>query len=241
MYYAYAIRKSSYKEREKITSSYQGHTICSFPYQELAFMAEKVSSNRRPVLENLLLHEEIVEKIWRESPSLPVQFGVVLDDKDMMVEILSTFYLRLMSAIEELNGLVELGVKIFWEPSAHKGSTMKSDLQKREEKKNGEKKKALLYLERLREHHRKREEDKKNTLLLTERIHKSLIPFAIKGNYRHLLNEKCLFQGSYLLKEEEITCFAKTIKDFERGDPPLQLILSGPWPPYSFCNLDLRR
>ncbi|MCF8001566.1 MAG: GvpL/GvpF family gas vesicle protein [Halanaerobiales bacterium] len=74
---------------------------------------------------------------------------------------------------------------------------------------------------------------------LITQINEQLSQIPFKSTYTTLRTGNLLFDGAYLISREDVSLFKKKVKEIDINSPDFQLFLSGPWPPYSFCNLDL--
>jgi hypothetical protein len=234
-FYAYAICRI--KPGMPFKRQIKGHKIVMVIFNELALVVESIDKGKREdSLENILLHEQIVEVVSRIYSLLPIQFGMILKDKKEAEEILIRNYNLLLKEITQLEGQIELGVKIFWDQTKledyepimpEKGVVLTDN-------------KALDYMFKLKNKYKSN--DKTNTAYhLTEELNKRFLEIATKGLYRTLRTAELLFDGTYLLSRNDISLFSKTVEKVEADFSGLSILATGPWPPYSFCNLDLSK
>lgn len=65
--------------------------------------------------ENLMAHEQVVEKVMQQADVLPVSFGTVAeDDQSVQQQLLAAVSDDLHQALDAVHDRVELGVKVLW-------------------------------------------------------------------------------------------------------------------------------
>ncbi len=235
--YAYAIKGLEANHNHKKNSyRIKDHKVKEIRYKNIALIGEFVEDENRKIgLKNIFFHEEIVEKIWEDNPTLPVRFGTILEDESEAKSILADFYYKLIEKINKLTGKVELGIKIFKEKNCKELMTNHQlDLNKKQKGANSVK----AYISRLKrkyDHQNNQENIIKNS---TDKIDKCLSHVASQGKYTTLRTDTLIFDGSYLVCKENISLFKEKVQKIDNRFSDFQLFLSGPWPPYSFCKLD---
>jgi hypothetical protein len=67
--------------------------------------------------QNLVAHERVIEAVMRDQTPLPVRFGTIADSADAIADIqklLATRAAEFDGLLNEMDGRVELGLKVFW-------------------------------------------------------------------------------------------------------------------------------
>jgi Gas vesicle synthesis protein GvpL/GvpF len=68
----------------------------------------------RPTRKNMLAHTRVLETVMKEFDVLPVRFGTVVASDHSGVALLENNREQFLSAMETIQGRVELSIKIFW-------------------------------------------------------------------------------------------------------------------------------
>ena len=74
-----------------------------------------------------------------------------------------------------------------------------------------------------------------------ERIHLLAPRVADRNEKVEKRGGQMVFEGCYLLPRRSIDCYWSALDEIRRLSPSMPIIGSGPWAPFSFCDLVLRR
>ncbi|MEI7773098.1 MAG: GvpL/GvpF family gas vesicle protein [Chloroflexales bacterium] len=94
----------------------QGARVYTIPYRNLSVVVsdspfEEYESTRR----NMMAHTRVLEAVMQQYTVLPISFGIVAPDAETIIsQLLARRYDDLEAQLEQLRGLVELGLKAFW-------------------------------------------------------------------------------------------------------------------------------
>jgi len=190
-----------------------------------AFSGDTVPVNR----DNALAHAAVVRSVLDRTTPLPFRFGTVVTDRQL------ESYVRarregLQAKLELVRGCVEMSVKIIWD----RGRTEPAPANNHSEGTPGtaflkEKRRELLGSEA------RAEEAKKIARWLEERLGDVVRDKTFKTNS----TAKLLVSGAYLVDRGMMDRYRVALKNARLERPELHFLASGPWPPYSFANIDL--
>ena len=191
--------------------------------------------------ENLTAHAGVVEHISATGTTLPVRFGVVLDDDDAVVErLLRRHERRLRELLDDLKGRVELRVRARYDNEAQLRHVLEQDRPLRElnervkglppEKGQSQRMRlgeaVLVALERQQE----RDGDE----LLSE-----LAPLAVRHQVLPAPADRVALNAAFLVDEAAQTRFEERVRVLENGaGGRITVSLLGPLPPWDFVDLD---
>jgi hypothetical protein len=168
----------------------------------------------RPRPDALWRHEHVVEAAMKSGPALPVRFGTTFDDEDALRRELERHAERLRGQLEGLRGCVELAVRVGVsdgdEPAARDGRS---------------------YLQTKLTRRRKQQEIVRDTLA-------PLAEFAVQARSEEGRSEREMVCASYLVPSDGVEGFAEQVRAVADRNPELWLSCTGPWPPYSFVELE---
>lgn len=180
-----------------------------------------------PSRENLLRHEAVVEAVCECSAALPVRFGTVLADSDAVSRALARHYEMLLADLARLGDKIELGVMALWrdarwsEPAHHSA---------------GSGARGTAYLAARLAEHRQAEAARKRAEALAAELDAGLRPHVIESRRRLCPSERLALRDAYLAERERRGALEEAFDEVRRRHPELRLLLSGPWPPYSFVT-----
>lgn len=209
----------------------------------LAAVVSRVGSGRlRPQRANLAAHHRILRDLGQEQPVLPVVFGTIIDSEEELRSVLRQNRDALADLLRRLQGKVEMGLKVYWDLPNVFGYFVASH-QELEEMRNRlfrhgrtptvEEKVALgerfvTLLQQARQRH-------------TLRVKDALAPYSAEvrvidpGEERMIMKLACLVEKARQDEwEEGVRQAAQHFDDHYRFD------YSGPWPPYSFVDVNLK-
>jgi hypothetical protein len=177
--------------------------------------------------ENVLTHDKVVRSVLNETTPLPFRFGSVVNEQQL-ASYLRTHRASLESKLAQVRGCLEMSVKIIWETDRTDPGSTSGDLgpgavflqQKQREILGGERRvkearEVAAWLE-----------EKVGSFVRQEQI--SLCP-----------TEKLIVAASHLVAREEVTEYRARIAAARDLRRELHFLISGPWPPYTFSNIEL--
>lgn len=75
-------------------------------------MAEVLAINYDPVKENVLEYQRVMEEIMEEKTVIPMTFGTTFSGQRDVQFLLEESYGAFMEVLKEIEGTIELGVKV---------------------------------------------------------------------------------------------------------------------------------
>lgn len=180
--------------------------------------------------EKIRAHEQVLEAALAAGPVVPCRFCTVYRDEQELRGFLAGRGEVLASALERLEGRVEVGVKAF------AAAAPRSDAAGAES--------GRAYLEARRREKQAREELKRTRSANAHDLHRHLLAAADDGVLLDLQSRELsgrdtemVFNGSYLVGDP--TRFREALAD--AAPDGFELELTGPWPPYNFVPEELSR
>lgn len=162
-------------------------------------------------VENFWEYEQAVERTAHERPIAPARFGGVLDDDEAVLRLLDDKREQLAAVLDKTRGAVELALRATWdqppEPKSHTG---------------------VSYLQARLEPRRRARQIAAELKPLGElaRDSRSELP---AGPHEPL---RC----AYLVARDQIQAFTALLERVDQQLPGVDLVCTGPWPPYSFAE-----
>jgi hypothetical protein len=180
--------------------------------------------------ESAIAHAAVVGSVLDKTTSLPFRFGTIISEQQLR-HYVTTYKPALEKSFDHVRGCVEMDLKVIWQRS-------KPDpIQQSEKEEQGP---GTAFLEK-----------KRRELLGDER------QVALKAELSTLLRKEL----GGLIRDERITLppsktadlaavfhlvgcaniqkYLEIVQEIRNNRPDLKIRLSGPWPPYSFANIEL--
>jgi hypothetical protein len=159
-----------------------------------------------PTPDALWHHEEIVEALMAERDLLPVRFGTLVSDEDAAARVVAERRDELAASLDRVRGAVELAVR------AHRRGRDEAPV-------------AATGIEYMQAKARRMEEAR----LLHE-------PLDYLARRSVLLPGPELLRAAYLVDRDAVDRFVALVQRLEESHPDLDVVCTGPWPPYSFAE-----
>jgi len=195
----------------------------------LSVVASKFDTDRVSVSrENILRHEAIVRNVLAMTTPLPFRFGTLVTEAGLRSYVTSR-KAALEDRLEVVKDSVEMSIKVIWQNAVDDESPPTTEdlgigaaflVAKRQE---------LFGEERLV----KRSQEIADWL--SGRI-KNLVK---KENISVHPKQKLVVAGAYLIQRAIQAQFRTRVEELAVERPELHFLTSGPWPPYTFANIDL--
>jgi gas vesicle protein GvpL/GvpF len=158
--------------------------------------------------EALWRHEEIVEALMEERDLLPVRFGTLVPDEDAATRAVLERRQQLAASLDRVRGAVELAVR------AHP-----------RERQDDSAPDAASGLDYMLAKARRSE--------AARLVHE---PLAFIARDSVVQRGPELLRAAYLLDRDAVDGFVSLVARLQESDTGLDVLCTGPWPPYSFAE-----
>jgi hypothetical protein len=177
--------------------------------------------------ENVLAHDGVVRSVLNETTPLPFRFGSVVTEQSL-ASFIRTHRKNLKAKLAEVYGCLEMSVKIIWDTDEKKPGSITDDLGPG----------AAFLLQKQREilgGERRAEKAREVSVWLS-----SELEGLVRQEELSLCpTEKLIVAAAHLVDREEITKYRERLANVRKTRPELHFLVSGPWPPYTFSNIEL--
>lgn len=211
---------------------------------DFTFLVSDFSDRTVPVTrENALAHAAVIQSVLKKTTPLPFRFGSLVNEQQLE-NYVGARSEALRSKLEQVRGCVEMNVKIIsdrdWteEPQAS-GAQEKPGTafltEKRREILGGEARAAEA----------KQVADWLEGHIVDvgrERIFKTnpvQVGTSTTDPSKTNATSKLILDAAHLVERERVDEFRARVTEARHERPDLHFLLSGPWAPYSFTNMDL--
>ena len=177
-------------------------------------------------MEAVRRHDAVVREAWTRAPAcLPVRFGQWLPGLPELEDSLAERRDALEQALARVAGAGEHGLRI-----AERERPTKPEEDEAPRPSSGR-----AYLERVREKVQAQDEHERRGAAVARAL-EALLEGAIRAQrVDPLPADRGLVSVSHLVSRERETEYARRVASFREAHPELDLLTTGPWPPYSFA------
>jgi hypothetical protein len=203
----------------------EAHALCA------AVSAMELEEVAPPVVE-LLAYAQVVETIHRRQTVVPMRYGCFLNGLPGVLDVLKERQLQYETLLAELDGHVEMGIRIFLqrkedEKIPAEGTTLLNE-------KSATNGRAYLALRKV--HYLMQEETSQDRQALIDRYLQEFSGlYARHSTETETKNGAVILSFYFLIPKSAVNRFRETFGDMmAMGNDEARL--SGPWPPYNFVT-----
>ena len=218
---------------EQPTLGISGAPVRVLKSENLSVLVSELNEDSVPVTrDNALAHAAVVRSVLDHATPLPFRFGTIVTE-DQLRSYLSTHKSSLEKKVDSLRGCVEMSVKIIWENSDEKQVEAQDRTEATAEGVGtsflAEKRRQIIGDE-----HRAAKATEISTWL-----HENLGGLIREEQVTIRPTERLVLAAAHLIDRDKITQYREKAAETCQNRPELHFLLSGPWPPYSFANIEL--
>ena len=179
--------------------------------------------------ENMLAHAAVVRSVFEQTTTVPFRFGTLVSEEQLR-SFITGHKAALANKFAHLRGRVEMDLKISWQRS-------KTAPPKQPEPAAGP---GTAFLREKRRELLGDDETRAQGSELSSMLREELGELIKDEGMSLRPSETAVLAKVYHLVEgSKIQEYRKKIAAVQQKRPELGLEVSGPWPPYSFANIDL--
>ena len=219
-----------------------GKEVMGVAYRDLTAIVSPIPFKTiEASLDNIMVHQKVVEVCRSKTTTLPVRFGVIFKNEDGVKDMLSKSYEDYRTKLEKLRGKDEYGAKVIIDEAGLKrikaevetGSDELRKLNRAVEKAS----KGTSYLLKIKMEEALRTETAKRIEEMSRAVHGELVRAALQGSLLKTEHEQIVLNAAYLVDHSRRDEFQEEAEKVKRKyeKQGLTIHLSGPWAPYSFC------
>jgi Gas vesicle synthesis protein GvpL/GvpF len=213
--YAYGICEPAVAAVSRRCRGLGGATLRALESNGVAAVYSRHRSLRpRPTPEFVLAHERVVEAIMRHGDVLPLRFGTQLESEERLAAALAERREELLRALERVHGYVELGLRVISERGSDSPQTQQS---------------GRAYLLVRTAQHRRADQ-------AAREIHTPLASLAVASVVRERPAAPAVLVAAYLVDHSRVNEFRARAQKLAARQEQLQVVVTGPWPPYNFST-----
>ena len=201
------------------------------PIDDLAVLVSDVDKDAVAVTrETALANAAVVRSVLDRTTPLPFRFGTLVSEEQLR-SYLSTRKPALKNDLRLVRGCVEMGVKIIWSIS----NNDPHEQQLSDEKQGA----GARFLEEKRREILGDERRSAQATEISGWLHESIGELIRDEHVAVRPSEKLVLTAAHLVERNKIRQYREKIAEARASRPDLHFLMSGPWPPYTFANIEL--
>lgn len=232
-YYVYAIQPESIDLPRGIRGFHRD-ALARLCWRDLAAVVAPHLEGEapKPTPHRVERHHDVVSRLGERGPVLPVRFGTVFPSCAALSEALKRHAETLHADIERLAGTYEYGITVLWgdyldDSDGSDGEHLTSAPD------NG-----LAYMYQRLDVYQREQRLRHIAETIEDAAERALRPWAEDVKLQTMRHDDVPLRGSFLVTSWNSAAFEAAFAQFHDDYKPLRMLLTGPWPPYSFVSAD---
>jgi hypothetical protein len=210
------------------TRGISGAAVRSLQIDELAVLVTDFNADTVAVTrENALDHAAVVRSVLDRTTPLPFRFGTLVTEQQLRSYI-SARKPALQTRFAHVRGCVEMSVKIIRELSDEDKTQVRDEITS-----------GTSFLEEKRRELLGSEQKTAEASEISTWLHDHVDALIRDEQVTMRPSEKLVLAAAHLVERDRIPQYREKITAARKNRPQLHFLFSGPWPPYSFANIEL--
>lgn len=238
--YLYAIiREHRTREFGAIGIGERNDEVYTISYKELSCVISNSPFRKYPVnRENCLAHQKVLEKVMEEHAILPVRYGVIAENSDLVTEkLLKEHYEMLTEQLDRIKGKMEVGLKVIWNDMQVIYQELVSENEELRKFRDAVRETAThdqkIKLGKMVEEALQAKKENEQEMILTP-----LKELANDSKDNFLMGEWMVINSVFLVDESKMEEFDRAVNQLaEKHSGRSKFKYFGPVPPYNFVNV----
>lgn len=206
-----------------------GVLVRRFDTGDFSFLVSDFPDRPVPVTrENALAHAAVIQSVLKETTPLPFRFGTLVTQQELEHYVTAKRE-ALRAKLEQVRGCVEMNVKIISDRNCTEAPVANEVQETPGAAFLAEKRREILGSE-ARAAEAKR---------VAEWLEGQVAAVAKQTQIQTSPTEKMLVAAAHLVERDRLDEFRQRVAEARGQRPDLHFLVSGPWAPYSFANMDL--
>jgi len=231
--YAYCVVTSGAVEQLQITGISE-HEVYSLPSGTLGAVVSDFESDAVPITkDNVLTHQRVVTSVLEQTTPLPFRFGTLVSEPQL-ISYLEARKSALLKNLELVDGCVEMSIKVIWQNPP----TAQSSAENQAETTPGEGAGAAFLRSKSQEISGNNElRERANSV--SSWLKGYVVPEVRDSRFEVNPSQRLVLAAACLVERSGLNSYRTALNRARQKRPDLHFLTSGPWPPYTFANIDL--
>lgn len=220
-----------------------GSELAAFSHNGLtAVLGETSREKASATTENVLAYAKAIEGLFRYDAVLPLRYGTLMDSEKSVIALLEKYGATFKKNLQRLANKEEFSLKVLWD---YENGSNKIKQQMEIDETNtqplfpGNSATKEYLLRKVKEHRFE------NALLehaeqLIGEICLLVEQFNPVHHFKKMVSKTMVLDAVFLLERGQKVDFSQAIGQLKNQHEDLRFLLTGPWPPYNFIELDMK-
>lgn len=214
--------------------------VRSIEHGDLAAVVSEVPSGVvESTRSNLLAHERVNADVLHEHTLVPMSFGTVFRSGEDVIELLRSAHDAFAGVLEKMRGKVEFGLKVSWDRDAVIEAIGNDDEDVRELREDIAQ--GAGFGERMRYGQLVDAALERRADVCVAEFLERLRDVCVASRCNDTVGEKMIMNAAFLVERSQEAAFDARLQEIARDHAGLRFQLTGPWAPYNFVAIRLRR
>jgi hypothetical protein len=233
-FYLYCLAEETSLKAFEATAGIQGETSGLFVYDGVTAVVSRFDGNQVAINpQNLSIHQRVVQSILAKVTPLPFRFGTVISSVQLMRYIESNKR-ELLEALCLVRGTVEMGIRVRLTARFKRGESETTTSTNSLSIGNGPGSRFLIAKQRKHaEGGVRREHAEEIAELLSQGLGECVRSTSLQVGP----TPGKMVSVAHLIEWSQLDEYRRRLEVLRQEHADLQFLTSGPWPPYSFCDL----
>jgi len=231
--YAYCLSRADAKKPDDLIGLFDQKVSAITQGQLAVFVSDMTAESVTVNKESVLTHQKVVAAVLEHTSPLPFRFGTVASEAQLKSFLLSREE-SLLNKLSAVDGCVEMSVKVIWQNAGP--ASLKHFYPDPPDTSAGvgttflrEKSKEIAGSRELRARGDQ----------LASWFQKHVAPLVRDAHATVTPSQKLVLAADCLVERSRIPSYRAALDQARQERPDLHFLISGPWAPYSFANIDL--
>lgn len=241
--YAIIASNQSHTELSDLLKGVQGisgSTLYALSFNDISvavsdFTSSKFTMNKEVAIDFARVIEELSESVTL----LPIRFGTFLKSDEIINQLLVKHYDSFLQNIKQVENKYEFGLKVFWDYEKC-SEQIRVKLESEDVKASDYFSTNTIHTDYLLskiKKHRLEAALLKYVEQLIEEISQYLAQINPDCKFKKMVTNTIILDAVFLVEKNKKDEFIQTIEVIKQQNADLNLLLTGPWPPYSFVDI----
>ncbi|HEX7285116.1 MAG TPA: GvpL/GvpF family gas vesicle protein [Candidatus Angelobacter sp.] len=197
----------------------------AYPSGEFSVIVSEYMSTGDLGQKALLQHAHVVSECFKRTTVLPFRFGSVFDNDDALRRAVRLNRKAFVESVSRLKGKAEMHLKLLVKDGSLRQALEEIELPATV---------GSEYLSKLREKAVRQREHQTKARALSVQVHKIFDPLDQDVCCRKVDSGGMLIDIAHLIDHKKVEKYQNKYQTATRHLPGVEVVMSGPWPPYHF-------
>ncbi len=220
-------------------SGLEGVGVYNLSYRDIGAVASKLINQIKEInREDVLKHEEVVERLMESFTVLPVRFSTTFNQEEEVLVMLKEYYQDFKENLERLCNKVEFGIRVIWPSETIKNRIIEASKKLNADVTIADNSPGKSFVKQKFEKYKIDKEFAEEASRCITVVDDYFNRIAGEKKLQKLASEELLLNAAYLVEKEKQNEFKQAFEQLKSAPSDLKYLFSGPWPPYNFINLN---